>query len=367
VRTRDGVPDSRNAYGKTRTPAVRESGPESDANVVLEAVVIVGPSEWADTSMELSTAKLQLKYGSLACMEVLGRTVLGRTIEELMRGKVHSISVVADFSFSSAVMGEDNVGFSASKDVWRTASEKAASFNADAVLLIRLGAYMEFDAADMLQFHAVHGKPVTRACNDDGWLDLWVIDPKTVTGDDDLRSSLQSTAAASYVVSGYVNRLENPRDMRRLVADGFAARCDFRPQASEVKPGIWMAPGAQVERGARIVAPAFIGRNSKIADQCLITRGSNVESNSQVDYGTVIEDSTVLSNTYVGIGLDLSHSIVDGDNLLNLQHGVMLHISDPVVLRQMRDSRVRSGIDGSFLANLDVRNMAMSSAPEKGQ
>ena len=336
--------------------------------MVVGAVVIVGPSDWGNASTELSTAKLQLKHGSLACMEVLGRTVLGRTIEELMRGKVDSISVAADFSFSSAVMGEDNVGFSASKDVWRTASEKAASFKADAVLLIRLGAYMEFDAADMLQFHAVHGKPVTRACNDDGWLDLWVIDPKTVAGhDNDLRSSLQSTSAASYVVSGYVNRLESPRDLRRLVADGFAARCDFRPQGSEVKPGIWMAPGAQVERGARIVAPAFIGRNSKIADQCLITRGSNVESNSQVDYGTVMEDSTVLSNTYVGIGLDLSHSIVDGDNLLNLQHGVMLHISDPVVLRQMRDSRARSGIDGSFLANLDVRNMAMPSAPEKGQ
>jgi hypothetical protein len=336
--------------------------------VIVGAVVIVGPSDLGDTSMELSTAKLQLKHGSLACMEVLGRTVLGRTIEELMRGKVHSISVIADFSFSSAVMGEDNVGFSPSKDVWRTASEKAAGFKADAVLLIRLGAYIEFDAADMLQFHAVHGKPVTRACNDDGWLDLWVIDSKTLAGDDnDLRNLLQNTAAASYVVSGYVNRLESPRDMRRLVADGFAARCDFRPQGSELKPGIWMAPGAQVERGARIVAPAFIGRNSKIADQCLITRGSNVESNSQVDYGTVIEDSTVLSNTYVGIGLDLSHSIVDGDNLLNLQHDVMLHISDPVVLRQMRDSRVRSGIDGSFLANLDVRNMAMSSAPEKGQ
>jgi len=122
-----------------------------------------------------------------------------------------------------------------------------------------------------------------------------------------------------------------------------------------------------VERGARIVAPAFIGRDSKIADQCLITRCSNVESNSHVDYGTVIEDSSILSNTYVGIGLDLSHSIVDGDSLLNLQHGVMLKISDPVVLRQRRENRVRSGTDGSFLANLELRDMAMSSAPEEGQ
>jgi hypothetical protein len=69
----------------------------------------------------------------------------------------------------------------------------------------------------------------------------------------------------------------------------------------------------------------------------------------------------------VGIGLDLSHSIVDGDNLLNLQHGVVLKISDPVVLRQRRDNRVRSGTDGSFFANLELRDMAMSSAPKEGQ
>jgi NDP-sugar pyrophosphorylase family protein len=155
--------------------------------------------------------------------------------------------------------------------------------------------------------------------------------------------------------------------MRQLICDALAGRCQFRPQGFEVKPGVWMGQGAQVERSARIVAPAFIGRNSKIAEQCLITRGTNVESNSHVDYGTVIEDSSILSNTYVGIGLDLSHSIVDGDNLLNLQHGVTLKIGDPVVLRHMRDSRVRSSKDGSFLANLGISDVAMSSMPEERQ
>ena len=72
----------------------------------------------------------------------------------------------------------------------------------------------------------------------------------------------------------------------------------------------------------------------KIGDECLITRGSNVESDSEVDYGTTIEDSSILSNTYVGIGLDLSHSVAQGGTLLNLQHDVLLQISDPAVMRQ---------------------------------
>jgi hypothetical protein len=86
-----------------------------------------------------------------------------------------------------------------------------------------------------------------------------------------------------------------------------------------------------------------------------------------VDYGTVVEDSSVLSNTYVGIGLDLSHSMVEGNNLLNLQHEVVLKISDPVVLRPISGSRVRPGKDGSFLANLGVSDIAMSSLPEERQ
>jgi hypothetical protein len=327
---------------------------------MVGAVVIVGSNESGNVSGELS-------HNSLACVEVLGRTVLGRTIEELLRGSVDSVAVLASGPFSSAVMGHDKVGFFSTEDLWRKAAEKIATLNAEAVVVLRLGAYVEFDPADMIQFHREQSRPVTRACNGDGCLDLWVIDPSIVAVNQDLWGCLQSEDAATYYVSGYVNLLESPRDMRQLISDGLSSRCHFRPQGSELRPGIWMGPGAQVERTARLVAPIFVGRNSKIADQCLITRGSNIEAHSQVDYGTVIEDSTVLSNTYVGIGLDLSHSIVDGSNLLNLQHGVMLKIADPVVLRPTRDSRMRSGTDVSFLANVELGTMAMSSAPKKEQ
>ena len=95
-----------------------------------------------------------------------------------------------------------------------------------------------------------------------------------------------------------------------------------------------MGEGVHVEKGARIVAPAFIGTGVTISEQCLVTRCSNVERNSYVDYGTAIEDTSVLPSTYVGIGLDVSHSIVDGGSLLNLDRGVALKIGDPSVIRQ---------------------------------
>jgi hypothetical protein len=303
----------------------------------------------------------------MACVEVLGQTVLGRTIEQLLRGGLDSVAVVANDSFASAVLGEERVSFCSASDVWQSASETIAGVSAEAVLVMRLGAYVEFDPADLLQTHINRRTRLTRACTDAGPLDLWVMDPATISASDNLRQVLQRDRADLYYVTGYVNPLASPRDLRQLICDALAARCRFRPHGFEVKPGIWMGQGAQVERSARIVAPAFIGHNSKIGDQCLITRGSNVESNSEVDYGTVVEDSSVLSNTYVGIGLDLSHSMVEGNNLLNLQHEVVLKISDPVVLRPISGSRVRPGKDGSFLANLGVSDIAMSSLPEERQ
>ncbi len=91
------------------------------------------------------------------------------------------------------------------------------------------------------------------------------------------------------------------------------------------------------DRDARVVAaPPLLAGESRIGEQCLITRCSSVENNCQIDYGTVVEDSSILSNTYVGIGLDLSHSIVDGSGLMNLERDVSLEIADPCVIRQNR-------------------------------
>ncbi len=44
-------------------------------------------------------------------------------------------------------------------------------------LIARVGAYMEFDAKDAIQQHRKQGCQVTRACDQHGALDLWIVDP----------------------------------------------------------------------------------------------------------------------------------------------------------------------------------------------
>src|ERR1700722_11692643 len=137
---------------------------------------------------------------------------------------------------------------------------------AEATLIIRVGAYVEWDFKDALLFHRAHGRASTRAFDREDPLDLWIVDSAQVTEEADLLATLSEADPVRYVVRGYVNRLEHPRDLRRLVVDALTARCSLRPQGTEVRPGIWLDEGPRVDREARIGAPAFIGRGSVIGE-----------------------------------------------------------------------------------------------------
>ena len=328
------------------------------------AIVVVEPG--GSRGVEFAHAPLSARFQrpTLACGEVLGRSALGQVVETLQSAGIDPIALVGKGPPSPHVLDQTHrVAPNAWSLLWQEATEKLAGLREqklDAILILSVGAYIEFGPAEILEFHRELNQPVVRACDEQGVLNLWVIDPARIPAHIGLMNYLQATRPVPYSVPGYVNRLDSPRDLRRLVVDSLNCRCNFKPDGVEVKPGIWMGQGSQVERTVRLVAPVFIGRGAKVEGQCLVTRASNIESDSQVDYGTVIEDSSVLSNTYVGIGLDLSHSIADGNHVLNLQRGIVLEISDPVVLRRL-ETRGRVETDRRFFANVESGEIAASS------
>ena len=306
---------------------------------MVKVMVIVG-SESATNDRDESalTPESAANRGSLATVEILGQSVLRRTIERLLRAGLGTISVFArgsDLCESFSDFG--NVEVVSSDHPWHDATRdlvRCKATHARQVLILSMGPYVELDVASALQFHSQQREGVARAFNAEDPLDVWVVDPQKFPDGEELPGALLAAETAQYEVHGYVNRLENPRDLRRLITDSLTARCEMRPHGFEVRPGVWMCESAEVKRGARIVPPVFIGCDVKISEQALITRCSNIERDSHVDFGTVVEDSTVLPNSYVGIGLDLCHSIVDGGSLVNLQHGVILSITDSAVMRQ---------------------------------
>jgi hypothetical protein len=83
-----------------------------------------------------------------------------------------------------------------------------------------------------------------------------------------------------------------------------------------------------VEKGARVLAPAFIGSMAQVRSGAVVTRCSSVERNAVVDCGTVVENSTVLPFSYVGAGLDLAHSVAGMGRIVNLHRDVSVEILD---------------------------------------
>ena len=285
---------------------------------------------------------------SLSCIEILGQSLLDRKVARLRKAGVQAFSVIGGPDLSSLASHRDLEVTIATRPTERWSAAQRAiiahrSKGFDLVLMVGVGAYMEVNIADAVRFHRAHGKPLTQLEDNQGSLDFWVVD-----------SSWFSTAASGCTlpfrygefpglpvacrVSGYVNRLQEARDLRRLALDAFLSRCEITPRGKEVRPGIWIDDGARVHKTARLVAPLYVGRSARVGPSAVITRFSNLERRTQVGAGTVVESSTILPYTVLGSGLEVSGAVVDGSRFVDLQRNIALQIEDPRLIRDATPS-----------------------------
>jgi len=291
----------------------------------------------------------------IASLEILGLSALQRTIQSFQRAGVEAISVVAEdgAGHTASQMGSAQIfPVRRSSEVWPTAKHIFGHYvknGVETVLLARLGAYIEFDLVDLIRFHWEKRLPSTRIIDHEGPLDFWALDvaacAKAGIEFDEMMAADNITRITSYNRARYVNRLSDAFCLRRFVVDAFLSRCSVKPPGKETKPGVWIDQSAQVDRRARIVAPAYIGPRAKIRASALITRFSNVERGCEVDSGTAVDDSSILGNTYLGTWLDVSHAVVYGSNLAHLHHNLTIEIRDPRLIgRTALDMRPRTMI-----------------------
>jgi NDP-sugar pyrophosphorylase family protein len=274
-------------------------------------------------------------------LDVLGEPLVQRMADRLMRQGVDQIAVISD-TVSAAqryvrqAQRPDLRWQSASgNELWRAAAHTFSEFahaGADIVLVVRLGAYAEIDIDGLVQFHIDQSSRVTAACDELGPVGTFAISASRRNDAAFLfRHNLERSRMpmCDYVIAGYCNRLETAADLRRLTLDSLLQRTSIRPIGREIRPGVWVAPGARIHRAARVLAPAFIGARSRVRAAAVITRGSSVEHHTDIDCGTVVDNSTVLPFTYVGAGLDLAQAVVGMRRVLNLPRGVEVEITDP--------------------------------------
>jgi hypothetical protein len=305
-------------------------------------------------------------------MELLGQSSLDRAVGKLRSDGVRLITIVVREEFSHLVRTPTTQAatinsVSSHTNLWSAAEctlHEYVQHGIELVLLTRVGAYMELDLAHLIRFHRETEHGVTILTKDHECLDSWLIKAGEVRkmqrlGLSGLIDRAGSRGVTPYSLPGYVCRLEEATDLRRLVVDVFLSRTSIRPQGRELKPGIWLDDGAQVHRRARIVAPAYLGRGARLREDTLVTRFSALERGCDIGGGTVIEDASVLANTYVGKGLNVSHALVDGNRLYPLRQNIVVEVPDSKLLSRIEPPELlRSPLAGGSSASLAERLLA---------
>ncbi len=284
-----------------------------------------------------------LASSPLGVLDVAGKAPLQRMAERLQQYGISSITaVVEDASFplakTLAVAAGLNCLVSTPERFWRTAENAfndMAQSGAELVVLVRLGAYAEVDFEKLVQFHLDRGSRVSQVAHEGSGLEIFCI---SASRRNDAASLLRSqlsrcrSECPQMEHTGYVNSLGDARDLRQFAVDILTRKTQTCPACEELKPGVWIGHGAIIEKGARVLAPAYIGAYARIRTGAVITRCASVEHHAQVDCGSVVENSSVLPYCYVGTGLDLAHSVAGMRQIANLRRDVSVEVVDPKLI-----------------------------------
>jgi NDP-sugar pyrophosphorylase family protein len=277
----------------------------------------------------------------IAMLDVLGEPVLQRVLDRISKLGITSTTVISETEDTPALgvrnrlRPDINWVCTTPEDLWRVAEQHFNDFaqkGAELVLIARLGAFLDMDYEEFVQFHLDRGARVSVVTDEESYsYDCFLVSASRRNDAAHLlRSELRSTRSdcQEFVFRGYTNRLRNAGDLRSLAMAAFAGDCSIRPSGEEIKPGVWACNTASIHRRARLLAPSFIGRHVKVRASAVLTRGSVIEHHAVIDCGTVVENSSVLPHSYVGAGLDVTQSVVGFRQIASVLRNVSVEIHD---------------------------------------
>ena len=308
------------------------------------AILVVGSQSLFPSTCESLFPGDSQPEAPLACLDILGASLLERTAERFERSGVSRIRVVAENRLARFIPWRlrKRISWLASpadeaEAVDRISHEEARR-GIKTLLLVGVGPYVEFELAEILHFHHTQRAVSTVVCDREGALPFWVF-----SAGDASRSALfggSDSAAASFPLNGYTNRLADPAQLRRLIADAFEGRCGFGPRGRQIQSGIWLGEGARIHRDAQLIAPVYIGTKARLHASAVVAQFSHVECRSVVGYGSVVERSSVFPYTHVGRGLEVFNALVDGGKLLSLHRNVAVEVNDATILSKIEPWRL---------------------------
>jgi mannose-1-phosphate guanylyltransferase/phosphomannomutase len=113
-----------------------------------------------------------------------------------------------------------------------------------------------------------------------------------------------------YVSESYWEDVGTHESYLKAQADVLAGRVQTDIAGFEVSPGVWVAPGAEVDTDAVLTGPLCIGDYAKIEAGAHLREYSVIGSNVVVKEGAFLHRAVVHSNVYVGQGVTLRGCVI---------------------------------------------------------
>lgn len=103
----------------------------------------------------------------------------------------------------------------------------------------------------------------------------------------------------------------------------------------EIEPGVWAGRRTKIARGAQILAPCWIGDNVRIGPDALIGPMAFLEDQVVIESRSMIVNSWIGPETFVGELTEVKDSLAWGTLLINWKTGSHTHIPDPFLLASL--------------------------------
>ncbi len=115
----------------------------------------------------------------------------------------------------------------------------------------------------------------------------------------------------------------------------------FPSSAKTFGEKIWIGRGSTIHPSVIIRPPVFIGESCNLKKGVRIGPNTVIENHCIIDTGSILESSLICQNSYVGEHLDIKHSIVSQDLLVNLFLDTKLHIPDQFILSPLHSTTLK--------------------------
>ena len=112
----------------------------------------------------------------------------------------------------------------------------------------------------------------------------------------------------------------------------------------EIEPGIWVGRRTKIARTAKLLAPCWIGDHVRIGPDSVIGPMAFLEDQVVVEERSMIVNSWVGPETFVGTLTELKDSLAWGTLLINWKTGSHTQVIDPFLLTSLADEKgVKAG------------------------